>query len=192
MRAPNGPQTWGVVSRTLHWLMAAGIVAMLLFGVWLVRREPSLRTLWLYSLHKSLGITLLTLAALRLLWHRISPPPPTLSDGVAPWQLKVANVTHRALYSLMLAVPVAGWAASSATGIDTILFGCWTLPSIAPVSEAWDRWGFVLHGWLALALTALIVLHVAGALWRHWVHRDATLRRMLGRPCADQPSNGCP
>ena len=81
----------------------------------------------------------------------------------------------------MLTVPLAGWAASSATGIDTILFGRWTLPRIAPVSEAWDRWGFALHGGLALALAALVTLHIAGALWRHWGHQDATLRRMLGR-----------
>lgn len=181
MQARNGPETWGVVSRAFHWLMAAGLLAMLPFGLWLARTEPSLGTLWLYSLHKSLGLTLLALAVSRLVWHQVSPPPAPLSDRIAPWQLRLANSTHRALYLLMLAVPLAGWAASSATGIDTTLFGRWTLPRIAPASEAWDRWGFALHGGLALALAALVTLHIAGALWRHWGHHDATLRRMLGR-----------
>jgi len=176
----NGPETWGAVSRLLHWVMAAGLLAMLPFGLWLARTEPSLGTLWLYGLHKSLGITLLALALLRLHWHWISPPPYILSEGIAPWQLRLSDGVHRVLYVLMLAVPLAGWAASSATGIETVLFGRWTLPRFAPVSETWDRWGFALHLWLALTLAGLIAAHVAGALWRHWSHRDATLRRMLG------------
>ncbi|EYD75036.1 putative cytochrome b561 [Rubellimicrobium mesophilum DSM 19309] len=180
MRARNGPETWGLVSRALHWLMAAGLLAMLPFGLWLARTQPSLGTLWLYGLHKSLGVMLLVLVLLRLVWHRLSPPPVMLSEGVAPWQLRLAATSHRALYALMLAVPLAGWSASSATGIDTVLFGRWTLPRIAPVSEAWDRRGFALHLWLSVALAVLVAIHVAGALWRHWGHRDATLRRMLG------------
>lgn len=182
IRARNGPATWGAVSLLLHWAMAAGLLAMLPFGLWLARHEPSLGTLGLYGLHKSLGITLLALALLRLLWHRISPPPATLSEGIAPWQLRLAAATHRGLYVLMLAVPLAGWVASSATGIDTLLFGRWRLPAIAPVSDTWDRRGFALHGWLALALAGLVALHAAGAFWRHRIHRDTTLRRMLGRP----------
>lgn len=177
----NRPDEWGAVSLAFHWIMAAGVLLMLPFGLWLAQREPSLSTLWLYGLHKSFGVTLLLLALLRFLWHRISPPPATLSEGIARWQLRLAMGTHRALYALMLGVPLAGWAAASATGIDTLLFGRWTLPRIAPISEVWDRRGFAVHAWLALVLAGLVALHVAGALWRHWVHRDATLRRMLGR-----------
>lgn len=192
MRLRNGPDRWGAVSLALHWSMAAGILATIPFGLRLARMEPSLSTLWLYGLHKTVGVTLLALAVLRLLWHRLSPPPAPLSAGIAPWQMRLARATHRLLYVLMVAVPLAGWAGSSATGIPSVVFGRWTLPAIAPPSEAWDRWGFRLHLWLALAMAGLVALHVAGAAWRHRVHRDDTLRRMLGLPLNPPTAGAAP
>ena len=100
----NG-ESFGWVSRTIHWAMAEGIVAMLALGLYIEEMEPSLDTLWLYGLHKSVGLTLLALVVLRMLWHRISPPPAPLG-GVAPWQMALARGAHLALYALMLAVPV--------------------------------------------------------------------------------------
>lgn len=177
MRLANGPASWGLVARALHWGMAALLLAMVPFGLRLARMEPSLDTLWLYGLHKGLGILLLAMALLRLLWRHLSPPPAILAEGVPPWQLRLARGTHASLYALMLGLPLAGWAASSATGIDSVAFGLWTLPRIAPVSAAWDLWGFRLHLALALALVALVALHAAGAL-RRWAQGDPTLRRM--------------
>jgi cytochrome b561 len=179
----NGSAGFGWPSRLLHWLIAAGILGTLGFGVWLGRRQISLDTLWLYALHKSIGLTLLILVVVRLAWHRLSPPPAPLDVRGAPaWQARAARVTHRALYALMLAIPLCGWIASSATGIDTMFWGL-TAPAIAPVSEAWENAFFFLHRWLGRALMALIALHVGAALWHALVWRDGTLARMLsGRP----------
>ncbi|MEJ2036337.1 MAG: cytochrome b/b6 domain-containing protein, partial [Maritimibacter sp.] len=80
MAARNSPAQFGWVTRLLHWLMALGMIFMLGFGLTLARMQPSLDTLWLYGLHKSIGICLLTLVLLRILWHRISPPPAPLGD----------------------------------------------------------------------------------------------------------------
>ena len=172
----NG-ESFGWVSRTVHWAMAAGIVAMLGLGLYIEEMEPSLDTLWLYGLHKSVGLTLLALVVLRMLWHRISPPPAPLG-GVAPWQMALARGAHLALYALMVAVPVTGWVGSAATGLDVVWWG-WTLPRVAPVSEAWSEAAFALHGGLTTALMGVVALHVAGALWRQFGHGDGTLWRML-------------
>jgi cytochrome b561 len=172
----NG-ESFGWVSRAIHWAMAAGIVAMLGLGLYIEDMEPSLGTLWLYGLHKSVGLTLLALVAVRILWHRISPPPAPLG-GVAPWQMRVARVAHLSLYALMIAVPVTGWVGSAATGIDVLWWGV-RVPRMVPVSGAWSEAAFALHGGLTKALAAVVVLHVAGALWRHFGHRDGTLSRML-------------
>jgi cytochrome b561 len=103
-----------------------------------------------------------------------------LSDDIPFWQMAVARWVHRALYALMLAVPMTGWIASSATGIDVVVFGLVTLPPVAPLSEAWDRVFFALHGGLTKLLIVLLILHAAGAVMRHVRHGDRTLRRMIG------------
>lgn len=179
MAARNGPDSFGWVSRMLHWLMALGLLGALGFGTYLARIEPSLDTLWMYGAHKSVGITLLALVVLRLAWHRISPPPAALSQGIPGWQVTAARWSHRVLYLLMVLVPLSGWVGSSGTGIPTVIFGQITLPAIAPATEFWDRAGFAAHGLLTKALFALILLHVAGALSHATLYRDATLRRMI-------------
>jgi cytochrome b561 len=173
MRLRNGPDRFGAVSRALHWLMAAGVLAMLGLGTALTRMEVSLSNLWLYGLHKSLGLVLLALLLVRLGWHAASPPPPPLASGAA-WKNRLARLAHRAFYGLLLAVPLTGWVGSAATGIDVQLFGL-TLPRIAPVSVPWETAAFAAHGILTKALAVLAALHVGAALLR----RDGTMRRML-------------
>ncbi|MCB1357189.1 MAG: cytochrome b [Maritimibacter sp.] len=170
----NTPERFGLLTRALHWLMALGIVGMLAFGTVLTRIEPSLSTIWMYGVHKSVGLVLLALALGRIAWHRASPPPPPLG-GVPAWQSRLARATHRALYLLVVAVPLSGWIGSAASGLDVVAFGRWTLPRIAPISEPWQDGAFLIHGVLTKLLAALIVLHIAGALKR----RDGTLRRMV-------------
>ena len=173
----NTADRFGWLSRALHWGMALAILGMLGLGTVLDRMEVNLSNLWLFGLHKTVGITLLALMVLRLVWHRISPPPRPLG-GVPGWQITAARWTHRAFYGLLLAVPLSGWIASSATGIDVMFADRWGMPALAPVSEAWENAGFAVHGILTKLLAALILLHVAGALKRA-IAGDGTLRRML-------------
>lgn len=173
----NSATNFGAVSRGIHWAMAALLIAQLALGLRLDSLPPGLGSLWYYGLHKTLGITALALVLLRLLWHRMSPPPPPLGSPAA-WEQRAARAGHRALYALMLALPLSGWVASSATGIETVVFGSLALPAIAPVSEAWETAGFAVHGALGKALIALVILHMLGAT-RRAIGGDGTLARML-------------
>ncbi len=172
----NSATSFGLASRLLHWTMAALILALLILGTVLVRIQPNLSTLWLYGLHKTLGLIALTLALIRLIWHRVTPPPPPLGPGTA-WKNRAARATHRALYLLMLAIPLSGWIASSASGLDVVIFGQITLPAIAPTSETLENAGFAVHGILTKLLMALLLAHIAGAALRGLKH-DGTLRRI--------------
>lgn len=177
--ARNTADGFGWVTRLIHWLMAIGILAMLALGTTIESMAPSLSNLWLFGLHKSIGVSLLLLVLLRLLWHRVSPPPPTLSDRIPKWQITASHGVHRGFYILLLAVPMTGWVASGATGLDVVVFGSLVLPPLAPVSETWEKAFFAGHGILTKLLVLLLILHIVGALQRHFLRGDRTLRRMI-------------
>ncbi len=172
----NTSDSFGLATRLLHWLMAAAILFMLALGTRLQFLQPGLANLWLYGLHKSIGLCLLALVLVRLAWHRISPPPGPIGDPSALSQ-RLARAGHILIYFLMIAIPLSGWVASSASGIETMFFNSWVVPPIAPVSEAWEDAGWAVHGALTKLLMALLLIHVGAALKRQ-MEGDGTLSRM--------------
>jgi cytochrome b561 len=94
------------------------------------------------------------------------------------WQQRAAHAAHGLLYGLFFAVPLAGWAYSSAAGFPIVLFGVLPLPDFVPVSRELAETIKPFHKWLAYGLAATVVLHVAGALKHHFIDRDALLQRM--------------
>lgn len=160
----------------LHWVHALAIIAALAVGSYMTDLPVSPQRLKLYNWHKWLGITILTLSALRLLWRLGHRPP---ADPPMPaWQRGAAHATHAALYLLFFAIPLIGWAYSSAAGFPVVVFGVLPLPDFVPVSETLAETLKPWHGGLAKALAALIVLHVAAALKHQFIDRDGLLRRM--------------
>ncbi|MEO6301393.1 MAG: cytochrome b/b6 domain-containing protein [Paracoccaceae bacterium] len=178
MRWRNDATHFGLITRLIHWAMALLIILMLILGTILHAMQPSLANLWLYGLHKTGGLVALTLLIVRLIWHRISPPPAPLGPPNA-WSNRAAKVVHGLIYLLVLCIPLSGWIASSATGIDVMFADRWVIPPIAPVSEVWEHWGFLVHGVLTKVLMGVLALHVLGALKRGIDH-DGTMRRMIG------------
>jgi cytochrome b561 len=160
----------------LHWLLALMIVGSLAMGLYMTSLPFSPTRLKLYNWHKWAGVVILTLSALRLLWRLTHRPPP---DAAMPaWQQRAAHATHGALYVLFFAVPLVGWAYSSAAGFPIVLFGVLPLPDFVPVDKALAEAIKPWHGWLAYTLGALVVLHVAAALKHQWIDRDRLLARM--------------
>jgi cytochrome b561 len=84
-----------------------------------------------------------------------------------------------ALYGLFFAVPLAGWAYSSAAGFPIVLFAVLPLPDFVPVQRELSEVLKQVHATLAMALAAVVVVHVAGAVKHHWIDRDGLLQRML-------------
>ena len=161
----------------LHWLMALAILGNFCVGLYMADLPMSMMRLKLYNYHKWAGATILALAALRLLWRLTHRPPAELP---APqWQRTAATATHWGLYALFFAVPLVGWAYSSASGFPVVVFGVLPLPDFVAknhaLAEAIKPW----HGDLAWVLVALVGLHVA-AVGKHMIiDRDGLLRRMM-------------
>ncbi len=174
----NDPQHFGLVSRLIHWAMAVLIIGMLILGTKLGNMQPGLANLYLYGLHKTGGFVTLALIIIRLIWHHYSPPPAPLGPP-GHWTNRAAKLAHKLIYGLILAIPLSGWVASSATGIDVMFADTIVIPPIAPVSAAWEHWGFLAHGVLTKLLIGVLALHVLGALKRG-IDQDGTLERMIG------------
>ena len=104
------------------------------------------------------------------------------TSAFAHWQARLVHATHGLLYALFFAVPLAGWAYSSAAGFPVVWFGVLPLPDFVPVDKALAEAIKPWHQRSAMLLAALVLLHVAGALKHHWMDRDGLLRRMgVGR-----------
>ncbi len=174
---PQEP-SYTLAQRILHWLIAAIVVVTVPVGLIMTNvlgDGPVKNTL--FELHKSFGLIVFALALLRIAvrWRYGAPP---LVPGMPDWQRHAAHVSHAALYMLIVLVPLAGWAGTSACCAPVNVF--WTLPVTLPIEGGMERAKtiFPIHIGLALTLTALVFVHAGAALHHHLVRRDGTLRRM--------------
>ena len=168
---------YSAVAVSLHWLLALAIIGAFSVGFYMSDLPFSPGRLKLYNYHKWAGVTVLALSALRLLWRLSHRPPADLPMPV--WQAKVARLTHFLLYALFFAVPLAGWAYSSAAGFPIVWFGVLPLPDFVPKDKALAETLKELHGLLAYGLAALVLVHIAGALKHRLIDKDGLLLRML-------------
>lgn len=176
------------VAMALHWLVAAGIlVNIALAWIWPHLADDQVRPA--IDLHKSLGITVLGLAIMRLLW-RLTHRPPPLPSGYRRWEVAASHFTHWLLYALIFAMPLSGWIMDSAwkdaATHPMYLFGLVEWPRIGAIlrldpalREQFHTVFGAAHMWLSYAVYALVGLHIAGALKHEWIDRERELRRML-------------
>jgi len=168
---------FSAVQRLLHWLMAIGILAMLFIGVGMVSTIGR-QYVPLLIAHKTLGIAILVLALVRLVVRFISGAPALPADLPEPMKL-AAYLSHLALYALMIGMPLIGWAMMSAAAYPIVLYGGIRLPAILPQSDSLHTLLWTAHQYLAFAFFALVLLHLAAALFHGLVRRDGVLGTML-------------
>ena len=178
MTLRNTSARWGAVSQLLHWLIVALIAIQAALGLTGRLLPLGVEKLGVLARHKSIGITILGLAALRLLWRWLNPTP-GLPTNLTPHERFLARCTHAALYVLLFTMPLTGWMMSSARGFPVSWFNVYQLPDLVPKSQTLYDAMVTTHAALAIALALTVTLHIAGALKHHFVLKDDTLRRML-------------
>jgi cytochrome b561 len=162
--------------RALHWGSAL-LVACALATAWLRELwegEPPARLL--LAIHRQLGLAVLLLLAVRLLTRLLLRE--RTQTASPPWQRMLAAASHAALYLLLAAVPMLGWALTNARGTALRAAGLFGLPALVATDP--DR-ADTLHDWhedAAWVLLAFVALHAAAALWHHFIARDGILHAM--------------
>jgi len=160
---------WGTVIAVL-----IGVAAIYLRD--LVEDKP-LRAI-LLDLHRQLGMLVLLCVPLRQAVRYVTGYKDfsTNTPTILRW---AARLSHVVLYAFLLAIPLVGWAVTSAHAVDLRLLGLVSLPAlVAPDSDLADALTDY-HAWLAYALLAFVFVHAVAALWHHYVLRDSVLTAML-------------
>lgn len=191
--AESASKRYSRIAITLHWLMAIAIVWQIWMGLWMVDalNEPETQAAAYdtYQLHKSLGLTLLVLAILRLGW-RLGHKAPAMPSDMPKWQVIAARFTHIFLYAIMLLIPLTGWAyvstgwnssAQMAFSVPTVWFNQFEWPHIPGIDGNSGLADIVIeaHEILAFATILLLVLHIGAALKHHLINRDNVLASMV-------------
>ena len=162
--------------RIIHWLMAICIIAMLFVGIAIASiASPDYPAL--VTSHKTLGILLLLLVLLRIAVRLRNGAPPLPADLPAPMKLG-AHLSHLAFYGLMIAMPLIGWAMVSAEGYPIVLAGGLRLPPIVSPDRTLHALLWDLHQALGLAFFALVLLHLAAAIFHALVRQDGVFAQM--------------
>lgn len=178
----SGPNHWGSLAKFFHWTIVALILAQGAIGLIMVDLPKRPSVIPVYSFHKSLGLTILALAVLRLAWRLYDArphDPPTMPR----WQAFGARAGHALLYLLIFLVPLSGWWYDSVAALRPLYwFGLIHVPplggpdpSIPDLKHiAADR-----HQLLFWILIAVAAGHALMALIHHFHNRDGVLKRML-------------
>lgn len=181
MPAKNTASRYGWVSLSLHWFMALAVIGMFALGIWM--RQLSYYDPWYRdgpSIHKGIGILLFILLLARTGWRSMNIRPSD-DPSLKAWERITAHLTHYALYALMLALMVAGYLISTADGRPIDVFGLFNVPATLHGLPDQEDIAGEIHEILAWVLILLAGVHALAALKHHFINRDSTLIKMLGR-----------
>lgn len=177
----DNKQSYGRVSKWLHWGMALMLVVMISGGTYVAgldQSDPS--RLKLLGMHKSFGMIFMQLTILRLIWSRISRPP-QLPDALADWEKRLSRIITGSLYILMVAIPFSGFALTNFAGYPVSFFGLVDMPQMFEKNINMAAFAREAHGLLVYTLLLALFAHIAGVLKHRYMDSSEAdvLHRML-------------
>lgn len=181
MSIRNTSTHYGSVSIAIHWLVALAVFGLFGLGYWMVdltyyhdwyKKAP--------DIHRSIGMLLLAVMVFRVVW-KLANRTPAAPAGHKRWEVISAHAAHSLLYLLIFVAMISGYLVSTAGGSGISVFGWFDVPSVTGQVKRMEETAGTVHYWSTWAIVVLAALHAAGALKHHFIDRDNTLRRMLGK-----------
>jgi len=186
----SGRDHWGSAAKFFHWTTVVLILVQGTIGLIMVELPKRPDVIPVFSFHKSLGLTILAFALLRLAWRAFDPRPDE-PPSVPRWQAIGARIGHVSLYALIFAVPLSGWWYDSVAALRPLYwFGLVPIPPLGGPDPAIPDLKEIARDRHELLFWTLIVVaagHATMALIHHFHDRDDVLRRMLPRRRGARP-----
>lgn len=173
----NTNTEYGSIAKSFHWLIVFMVLGLVIVGLNMEGIEDKATKLLVFTVHKSFGLTLLTVMIFRVVWTLSNVRPELLGttlERIAAWSM------HFSLYILLFAMPLTGWIMSTAADHAPNVFGLFTLPLPGiPIYKPLGKFFGWLHFLFAWTLITLVILHIAAAFKHYWIDKDDVLRRMM-------------
>jgi cytochrome b561 len=171
-------EVWGSAAKFLHWTIAIMVIMMMVGGNVMKDLPNNPDKMWVYSIHKSMGLTILALMLLRLLWRAFDPRPAD-PPGLGSAARFTSRAVHMMFYVLLIAMPISGWLYNSASNFPLKWFGFFSVPALSGPDKDLKHFALETHETLFWIILVVLALHAAAALKHHLIDRDSVLRRML-------------
>ena len=168
---------YGALARTLHWLVAFGIVALILLGLQQSDMESGPERNEIRFIHSSIALLVLALMTVRLVWRWLNPVP-AHPEGLPGWQKPAATLVHWSIYIIVFVQLAAGAMTVATNGVGLPFFGLFSIP--LPVEESREAHHFweEIHEFAWKPLAALLFAHILASLYHHFVLKTDVLKRM--------------
>ncbi|MBS0570731.1 MAG: cytochrome b [Proteobacteria bacterium] len=175
----SGPNHWGSLAKFFHWTIVVLILVQGTIGLVMVELPKRPNVIPVFSFHKSLGLTILALAVLRLAWRAFDPHP-RAPASMPHWQVLGARAGHALLYVLIFAVPISGYWFDSVAALRPLYwFDLFQVPHVFAPDPGMKDIAVDTHETLFWILVVVAAGHALAALIHHFHDRDVVLRRML-------------
>lgn len=184
MPTTNTSESYGSVAKTFHWLTALGILTVIPLGI--IANDMPYDTAeqlsdkaQLFSLHKTIGVTLFFVALARIAWAMSQPKPAALHPDRKVETL-LAEIVHWLLYGSLVLVPLSGWVHHAATeGFAPIWWPFGQNLPLVPEDIRVAETAAGSHLVFERVLVISLILHIAGAIKHAVIDKDGTLARMV-------------
>jgi cytochrome b561 len=185
IRLRNDKRGYGLVTKSLHWLTVLALVAQFTIGYSMVRFDDlgeAMADRWLGGeddrllvLHVALGVSILALAAVRLVWRTFTPLPPW-AEELSETERRIEQRSEQALYLMLFLIPLTGLSLVFLTGEDWEIGG---REGPSPVELADFDTLLTAHVTTHVVFFCVLAVHVGLVLKHQLVDRDRLLSRML-------------
>ncbi|MCZ6488821.1 MAG: cytochrome b [Gammaproteobacteria bacterium] len=177
----NTIDRFGLVAIILHWVIALTIFGLFVVGWYMIDLTYYDKLKYtLPAFHKSIGMLLILVFGFWVIWKLINLTPEPV-EGSTRFEIIASKLAHLGLAGLIAIILLTGYLIPTAKGMGISVFGWFEVPAtITSIPQQEDITGLI-HKYLAYTIIGLALLHAAAALKHHFINKDDTLRRMLGR-----------
>lgn len=168
---------------SLHWIVGIGMIVVISIGVYMTQ----MGAIALFDIHRSVGMILFVFIVWRIALRMRYGWPEYVSSGTS-WDYFLARLIHWLLALGTIIMPVSGMVSTYMAGHGLSVFGLEIAAAnlggdgrAVAIDQGLADQGKTVHQVAGKVLIGAIILHIAGALKQHVLHRDDTLLRMLGK-----------